>query len=396
MSSDISPFADPSPTHADQFHDEDWLAERRTEILRFMAEIERRTILSNLTGSVLIFAIAQLLPNASDFILPMLARFAAIAVTAVVYVEIRKKLALNQNIQSLYYACIMAGVVGGASWALLIAPVFIEPVLHPASFFVASGVLIAVSLVASSTASLPQIWAPFGLAFLITFWARMTQAPSEFALPMSIGVGLIYTAVAVFSLGAARQRTIAAEMLVENRRLGEDLAEALAQAEFLANRDPLTGLFNRRAMFENLQEISRLSGPGHIFLLDIDHFKQVNDRFGHDTGDTVLIEISKVLRDLAREVQGDQNFAARLGGEEFAVFLGVSDVQEADRLAEEVRTRIADVAREFSLPDLLGTASIGVATLAIGEPVGSVMARADKALYEAKDGGRNQVRRRNA
>lgn len=371
--------------------DSSWHEERRVEVLSSVAETERRTILSNVAGTLMIAAVSQLLPNADAFLFPVCARLAATAFMTAVYTLVRRRLAAGQTPRMPKYIAIAVGAFGGASWGWLLSPVFIEPVLHPASFFVAAGILIAVSLVASHSSPLPYVWYPFGIAFLATFWLLMLQAPEPFGLWMSIGVGLIYLSVATFSLGTARQRVDAAETLIDNHRLGEDLAEALARAEFLAVRDPLTGLYNRRAMFENDLPARAEGARNHLLLIDIDQFKAVNDRFGHDVGDRMLVAIGQVLQGIVRDLDGKEHFAARLGGEEFAIFLAIDSREEAEAIAERTRRAIADTARTFSLPEKLGTASIGLAAHDQGEPVGPALQRADNALYEAKRGGRDRV-----
>ena len=372
--------------------DEAWYVERRTEVLRSMADVERNTLIANIAGTAVIVGFAQLLPNANSFLLPAILRFIAIGLTSLVYVSIRSQLDRGASLEGLYRACIVVGMLGGASWAYLILPLFLEPTFHPASFLVLSGALIATSLVITNTSSLPQIWISFCVAYLLVFWVGMQGAPDNFRLPVIFGITVIIAAVATFAIGAAKNRIFAAEMLVDNRRLGEDLAEALAKAEFLAKRDPLTGLYNRRAMFESDEAAQH---GRHIFLLDIDNFKQVNDRYGHDMGDRILIRIAQTLRDTLREVEGRGHKAARLGGEEFAVVLDIEDETQADAVAEKVRAAIAVVAAEFDMPERLGTASVGVSTFAADERIGDALQRADNALYAAKTAGRDTVRRSN-
>ena len=371
--------------------DLDWGVERDTEVLRSVAETEGRTIYSNIVGTLIIAGVSQLSPNAADFHLPILLRLVATLIMTSVYISIRKKFAAGERPEMPAIVGAAIGALGGATWALLLAPVFIEPSLHPAAFIVAGSVLICTSLVAAHSSPLPSVWYPFGIAFLSTFWIAMLWAPSPFGIWMSLGVGLIYLAVAAFSVAAARQRYAAAETLINNHRLGEDLAEALARAEFLANRDPLTGLYNRRALFESELTSVATGERNHVLLLDLDNFKQVNDRHGHDVGDRVLIAVGQALQQTMRDLGRDTHFAARLGGEEFAVFLALDDGARAREIAETIRTDIEAVAMEFGLAGPLGTASIGVAEHRAGEAIGTAIKRADKALYEAKAGGRNRV-----
>ena len=251
--------------------------------------------------------------------------------------------------------------------------------------------MICVSLVVTNTSSTLHIWTPFAVSFLAVVAVGLMQTPPEFALIMGGGIVLSFAAVSLFSFGAAAQRIVAADLLVQNMRLGEDLTEALSQAEFLATRDPLTGRYNRRAIFDLKLHANAQSESGHIMIVDIDRFKRVNDKHGHDMGDRLLIAIGASIRDGLRELDGDVHFAARLGGEEFAVFIDVPGVDEAISIAERLRIGIKSIADDGNLPAGLATASIGLSPLRKDETVGAALQRADEALYEAKAGGRNKV-----
>ena len=162
------------------------------------------------------------------------------------------------------------------------------------------------------------------------------------------------------------------------------------RAEEQANRDYLTGAWSRRALFQlaerELRRAARLGEPVSLLALDVDHFKQINDSYGHAEGDRVLIDL--VLRASAI-VRGIDCFA-RLGGEEFALFLPHSDAAAALQVAQRLR----QVLEQPAVPSAAAsgyTVSIGVATLQAGEPFSTLLARADAALYQAKHAGRNRV-----
>ena len=171
----------------------------------------------------------------------------------------------------------------------------------------------------------------------------------------------------------------------------DELARANKALEQLAARDELTGARNRRAILDVVDDARRQHGEGArsyaVALLDLDHFKSVNDRFGHLVGD-------EVLRAFALTVAGELRSADRLGrygGEEFLLCLpGVSDTADALRLVERIRTRVQQ--RDWSqiAPGLAVTVSIGVAVADSGEGVPELLGRADAALYEAKRDGRNR------
>ena len=168
-----------------------------------------------------------------------------------------------------------------------------------------------------------------------------------------------------------------------------NLQEALKHYEELASFDALTKIFNRGRIeteIENaLTEYRRSGTVLSMMVLDIDHFKLVNDLYGHAAGDTALKAFSQILR----EVLGDQNAAyGRWGGEEFTVILRGADRDQAALLAEKLRRRIEQ--EHFASVGSV-TCSIGVSMIQPGDDLDSLFGRADAALYEAKQGGRNRV-----
>jgi diguanylate cyclase (GGDEF)-like protein/PAS domain S-box-containing protein len=158
-----------------------------------------------------------------------------------------------------------------------------------------------------------------------------------------------------------------------------------------AETDPLTGLANRRAFFVAFAlgraAAERNGTPSALLMLDIDHFKLVNDRHGHAAGDAVLRALAGQIRASMRS--GD--LAARLGGEEFAILLCDSSPEGAARFAERLRTRVAQNLRIPGKPEEAVTISIGLAQIRPDEDADAALARADQALYEAKRQGRNRV-----
>ncbi|MDQ7015260.1 MAG: diguanylate cyclase [Gammaproteobacteria bacterium] len=160
--------------------------------------------------------------------------------------------------------------------------------------------------------------------------------------------------------------------------------------------DSMTGLFNRRYFLSRAEQCivaaQRSSQPFSMLLLDLDHFKQVNDRYGHESGDRVLIAVCQLLLKLIR----DTDFAARIGGEEFCIVFPKTSVDEAWLTSERIRRAIE--AEKISLSDgevISVTISAGVADLTpndAGDDLSQLMARADKALYEAKNSGRNRIK----
>jgi diguanylate cyclase len=170
-----------------------------------------------------------------------------------------------------------------------------------------------------------------------------------------------------------------------------ELRQALERIEQIAVRDELTGIYNRRYLVEALgrerSRAERLAEPFSICLIDVDHFKSVNDRFGHAAGDAVLKQLAQLV---PAELRGVDLFG-RLGGEEFLVIVPGTGREGAAACAERMRQRVAaSVFPEVGDGARL-TASIGVATYAAPEAVDATLARADTALYQAKAAGRNKV-----
>ncbi|MEK1890619.1 MAG: GGDEF domain-containing protein [Phyllobacterium sp.] len=152
-------------------------------------------------------------------------------------------------------------------------------------------------------------------------------------------------------------------------------------------RDNMTGLLNRETFFSRMDELRR-QGPGSLLIVDADHFKKINDTHGHYTGDAALIAIAHCIKRYVRE--GD--CAGRIGGEEFAIFLGIADDTEVSAVAESIRAEVSDFelksAEGAQVP--LSVRIGGVAGVAAGT-IKEHFRAADRRLYEAKRRGRNCV-----
>lgn len=160
------------------------------------------------------------------------------------------------------------------------------------------------------------------------------------------------------------------------------------ELDVLARTDALTGLYNRRycdeTIHENISLNHRFNKPFSIIMLDIDHFKPINDNFGHETGDDILKEVSKVISISVREV--DKVF--RWGGEEFIILLPHTDLENSVVVAEKLRKTIEE--HNFQTGHSI-TASLGVAQYHHMMSHKDIISKVDRALYKAKENGRNQV-----
>ncbi|WP_355661503.1 biofilm regulation diguanylate cyclase SiaD [Halomonas salifodinae] len=153
-----------------------------------------------------------------------------------------------------------------------------------------------------------------------------------------------------------------------------------------AHHDPLTELPNRRLIDERLARLDREGRRYTLALLDIDHFKQINDAHGHDVGDDLLVAITRTMRQGLR----DYDLCGRWGGEEFLLLLGNTGQEEASRIVDRLRARLAQVRVPSGDQWLSVTLSAGLSEHRDGEPYAATLQRADQALLEAKRDGRDR------
>lgn len=153
-----------------------------------------------------------------------------------------------------------------------------------------------------------------------------------------------------------------------------------------ANRDSLTNLYTRRRVMVGVQQLAE-AGPSSIILLDIDHFKQINDRLGHDQGDLILQRVAQAISSNVRAT----DVASRWGGEEFLILMPDTPAQAAQAVANRILLRIRDWVGQVDQGPLTVTATLAVSEVRAGESFESALNRADQALYQGKQQGRNQV-----
>ncbi len=177
-------------------------------------------------------------------------------------------------------------------------------------------------------------------------------------------------------------------MVLEHHAIQQEMAHQ-------ARTDPLTGLLNRRAFLEDMgrhmERLDREERPGTLLFADLDGFKPVNDRLGHEAGDQVLVRTAEMLRDMVRPA----DLVARLGGDEFAVWLDGADYMTAAERAEVLRQQLPEELKTITGDEAtVPTVSIGIATRepGSGEPIDSLLRRADQAMYEVKRNGRGHWR----
>jgi diguanylate cyclase (GGDEF)-like protein len=217
-------------------------------------------------------------------------------------------------------------------------------------------------------------------------------------IKIAVGLCILLLVEIQFGWDAYRQFAGGVHQLVLNRRVQRQLEHRNAELDelnqklkVLAIHDQLTGLYNRHYLVDQMgrqrESLVRHGCVSSIVLFDIDHFKQINDSYGHAVGDDVLVAFSRRVEGLLR--QGDM--LGRHGGEEFMLLLPMTDANAAMQLAERVRGALAASPVVQQPQAITVTASFGVAQLASGEEADDWLLRADQALYRAKEHGRNCV-----
>ncbi len=217
------------------------------------------------------------------------------------------------------------------------------------------------------------------------FWYETLSARIGAAILALLAVGGIVQART--QVLRRQRRQLEQEVAARTR----DLVAANARLDVLASTDPLTGLLNRRRFLEMAQaeqaRAQRYGRPVTLLLVDLDHFKRVNDTYGHRMGDAVLRTAAGVMTASRRA----SDLAARFGGEELVLLLPETDLAGAVGLAERLRIALAGAQTRLDGVDVHITASIGVASLRAGESLDNLLHRADQALYSAKRAGRDRV-----
>ena len=223
------------------------------------------------------------------------------------------------------------------------------------------------------------------------FWTSMfAEKPTEMWMRTLV---IIVSTVASLLVQHFMRKQYKFEMLLleQQARLEHLVHERTQELQHLANFDPLTHIYNRRKFREildsEIKRAKRYNQPLSLVLLDIDHFKTVNDDYGHSEGDKVLESIAEILRNHLRK----SDYYARWGGEEFIILMTHTDVQTAAQVAEKLGKLLGSIKYGNNITI---SASFGVSCIQADEDINPLIKRTDDALYDAKHDGRNCVRAR--
>ena len=229
----------------------------------------------------------------------------------------------------------------------------------------------------------PTIWVLFAYAAV-----SLARLPVAIVVPLTGSRSLLSGAwLGLLTFGNLLFTTVLAFLLLNMIKERSELKHKIASMT-----DPLSGVANRRAFLDGAERLRRQQmlacEPLAVLVFDLDHFKDINDRFGHGTGDTVL----QIFAATASQALGEATVFGRIGGEEFAAVLPVEDVDEAVLVADRVRRNFAGECARYGDDDLRPSVSVGVITARdLQCPLNDFLAAADKALYRAKANGRNRV-----
>ena len=314
----------------------------------------------------------------TDFRFAIIVLFAAVAMFAI-FPFAAYRLATGQwlvaLVDGLIVACLLAGLVhawrGGR--------------IERIALWVVAGYTVGASAIVFLIGLPGVMWSYPAIlgTFMLVRWLPASVASACIVVSVLLAPGALETPVqglvyAITTAGTATIASIFAYRTESQRR----------QLEALVHRDPLTGVYNRRALDAELEiAIAQAARSGAVWglaLLDLDHFKRINDVHGHEAGDQVLIEFTAIV--LAGSRPGDRLF--RYGGEEFVLLLPGADGPTLATRCEQLRLRVADGLGQMGEPI---TVSIGAAALLPGESAQAWLARADAAMYQAKRQGRNQA-----
>lgn len=297
--------------------------------------------------------------------------------------------------------------LGDSIGILLLTPlVLVVNTTHWRNLLKADGLRLVVGLLGALAASvavyasgLPLLYLLTGICFLAAYRLSLFGV-----IAVNIVIAVVSASAYILHVGPAShllahvqlglvQLYLAFNMLISlvfwcTQNKNRELSVKWSRAETQARLDPLTKIYNRRGFEERAVELMQQERTLSLLILDIDHFKYVNDHYGHDVGDEVLRRFSKQIAGMIR----DSDVFARIGGEEFAVILADQNLELAGLMAERIRAAIESTELPISADNTIKyTVSIGVSSISDGVDIHRWLKSTDKLLYKAKEQGRNQV-----
>ncbi|MCM8557423.1 GGDEF domain-containing protein [Sphingomicrobium sediminis] len=286
----------------------------------------------------------------------------------------------------------------GVTWGLLLAAIPIQDVESLGSAFLMLTVVTGLTLIVSAINPVSHILWSFMFGFTLSLGHFLYRIGEMYGVAPALSALSLLLAILICAVGLMRESRETGEIVLENRRLAEELGtlnlqleETARENDRLAHHDLLSGIGNRRSFEEFAQTIEEQENRDrwNLLLIDLDHFKRVNDQAGHAAGDEVLRSTGSLLKEVAVALPGEA-YAARLGGEEFGLLVeGLRDRAVADLNAAILQRFRLIAAPEGYFGQI--SASIGAARWGAKEKLDAVLRRADQALYRAKEEGRDRA-----
>lgn len=361
------------------------------ELLGLVLGIEKKAQIANAVCWLIMVVAVVRLGELAAFAIPLASRFVASPLTHLSFRRARRILVEGGTGKAAMRPVTIALIVGGASWASMLPPLLDLPLNQPAAMLIFGALVSGITIIVSMLAPVPVLALVFAASFQITAAILLLAVPHEgYTWQTLLAIDGLFLVFLAYAFAATNRQEETARTLVTNRALTARLSQSLHDVAELAFRDPLTGLMNRRSFFTFAQQLDPVPGR-HVLTIDLDHFKAINDEFGHAMGDRVLERVGAALRDAIAGLDGEDHCAARMGGEEFAMIVSLAEPRQAVAVAEHVRSAIAAIAPEIGLADLTTSASIGIGEWREGLSLDEALAQSDGATYRAKAAGRNRV-----
>lgn len=361
--------------------------------LSLVLEIEKKAQIANaVCWLIMVFAVLRL-DDPISFAIPLATRFVASPLTHISFKRARAILASGGKGSQAIRPVALALIVGGASWASMLTPLLDVSLNEPAAMLIFGSLVAGITIIVSMLAPVPVLAVTYSAGFQITAFVLLFLERSEgHDWGPLLAINTLFLVFLAYAFAATNRQEETARTLVTNRMLTRRLKASLHEVEQLAYRDSLTGLMNRRSFFRFAEGLAP-DRTRHVLTIDLDHFKMVNDTFGHAAGDQVLSGVGEILTEILSGLDGEDHCAARTGGEEFVIVVSLEDSKRAAAVAERIRFAIAGLASRMPYAGLKTSASIGLGIWRSNDDLDEVLARADRATYRAKAAGRNRVER---
>jgi diguanylate cyclase (GGDEF)-like protein len=371
-------------------------ANRTALLVAQLNELSRREMVSTAVAFPAMLVVVWVHRNV---VLPMSSLSWLICLSVLLLVRLslsRKSLLADSNEASVLHVRnlrILLSILYGAGWGAMLF-VFDSGHLDFLFMFKIATLAGVLGVTVNALSVVLPVYVGFAIPLILLIMAHVLAAPflqQEEQMALFIGVAVYGVLLVIAAFNVTKLTRFALEQGFALEETNKSLHEANARLNVLARQDALTGAFNRRHLMDELERqlhlLTRYKTNFSIIILDIDHFKAVNDTHGHQIGDSVLIGLTRLLADNLREI----DVFGRWGGEEFLCILPNTPIPEALYCAERLRSNLEKAQLIDTHPELLVTASFGVGTCLAGETIDALVKRVDTALYAAKAAGRNRV-----